>query len=147
LGAFTFAKQTGDQMRFLSVINSKSALLAMALFGLAGMASANEINVHVPVTARWGSKVLPAGDYKFIYSLESPFARLSGNGTEALVFVKHAEATTQLGGSGFLKIVDKDGTPSVAEFSSGTRGRLFEFAVPKSTGHAHTASNEAAHGL
>ncbi len=133
-------------MKFLPSLNKKIACLALAIAALAGVASASEINVHVPVTARWGQKMLPAGDYKFNATAFSPFARVSGNGIQANVFVTSMMPQTK-GKRGFLKIVNVQGTPTVVAFGSGPQGMTYLFATAKPRTHTRRTPHIDAQGL
>jgi hypothetical protein len=117
-------------MKFLPKFSAKSACLVLGLSALASVASASEIRMHVPVTARWGSQILPAGDYTVNLSAGSPSMRVSGNGKFVIVFV--TSATKQAGQHpSYLKIVDVNGTPTVAAFASESQGVLYKLALPK----------------
>ncbi len=117
-------------MRFISAVSVKSACLALGLSALTCVASATEINMHVPVTAKWGKQILPAGDYKLTVKANNPFAVVSGNGKRVTVsVVSSSQDTTNT--ESYVKIIDVNGTPTVEALASSANGMLYEFALPK----------------
>lgn len=122
-------------MKFLPRFSAKIAFAALALSALASLASAAEINMHVPMAARWGNKLLPAGDYRLDFNAGSPFVRVSGNGQ--LVTVVATDLASQTGRSrSFATFTNVNGVPTITALAV-RRGTVYEFALPKSASHTH----------
>lgn len=130
-------------MKALFSLSATSAILAVALSGLASPARASEVKIHLPVAARWGSQILPAGDYRFDFSQTAPLAYVSGKGVEATVFVTSSKPQSPREHS-FLRMVDVQGTPTVVAFGSSAQGVIYQFAVPKSHPLPHAPAAELA---
>ena len=117
-------------MRLTSIFNLKLACFAAALSAFSSLATAAEIKVHLPVTAKWGSQILPPGDYVFDTSDSLPLARVSGYGILSTAFVTSVEKSAP-GRHSYVTLVNNDGVPTIAAFSSESAGVTYEFAVSK----------------
>lgn len=130
-------------MKFLRTTAAKSVCLATGLLALVSVASASQIRMHVPVAASWAGRMLPAGDYRLDISAASPLAQVSGNGKLVTVFITSAKPWPVHDHS-LLRIVNVDGTPTVAGFGLASQGMNYEFVVPKSASHGPGAGDAAA---
>jgi hypothetical protein len=110
-----------------------AALTAFAGTGL--MQAAEQATFHLPVTAHWGQMVLEPGDYKMslpALSLGKIAFQVIGSDKS---FFELPQSTTvnDPSNSSHLKLVVFNGSYFVREFTSGPTGKMFTFAVPKTS--------------
>ncbi|MGA8029834.1 MAG: hypothetical protein WB992_22045 [Bryobacteraceae bacterium] len=123
------------------LITASAFVVALSLG--ASQAGAQNAKFKLPVEARWGSIVLPPGDY----TLRAPdstygahiFYLQSNEGTKmTLPAIVNTEAAS---GPSRLNLVNVDGTYYVQEYVSETKGTAIEFGIPKSNQRELTAQN------
>ena len=109
----------------------KAGVLAVGLSITAVCASASQVQLKLPMAARWGSTTLPAGSYLVTYSEGSPVMRLSGNGKDVTVLVGLTLNTNAEKSN--IEITRVKGVPTVTSFTSSGAGKTFVLAHPRPT--------------
>lgn len=109
----------------------KSMILTAALSLVTTCAGAATLKVNLPIEARWGSAILPPGDYTVDYSEGTAEMRVSGAGKTVTVLVVSRSPIRPDAPSAF-RLVDVDGTPTISSFQSAASGKTYYFYVKKS---------------
>lgn len=123
-------------IRNLKLVNNV-ALVALALSFSASLGKAQnafEGKFTLPFEARWGSAVLPAGDYTFtLPSTAAPYLLyVRGEGKAAIVLTSAAD-TKAISDHSQLTIVDAGGEHFIRMLEAGPLGLTFDYTVPKAT--------------
>jgi hypothetical protein len=124
-----------------------SALLAV-MAGVGAAQAGQQATFHLPFEAKWGSVVLPPGDYR----LETPELSIGPHqffvkGQEACGYIAPMSTDVDFGGerrSGktYLRLVKVDGMFYVTKYEAGPRGITFTFKVPKPSHHVEMTSRD-----
>jgi hypothetical protein len=118
-------------MQIINIGIVKSAILTAALGIVSTCASAATLKVNLPVEARWGSAVLPPGDYTVDYSEGTTMMKVSGGGKTVTVLVVSRNPTKPDTTTSEFRLVDVDGTPTIKEFQSAVSGQIYYFKTKK----------------
>lgn len=119
-------------MQIISTNIVKSLILTAALGLVATCASAATLKVNLPIEARWGSAVLPPGDYTIDYSEGTAMMKVSGVGKTVTVLVVSRSENKPDAPSAF-RLVNVDGTPTISSFQAAASGKTYYFYVKKSS--------------
>lgn len=123
-------------------INRILNIAALTVFASTGlMQAAEQATFHLSVPAHWGLTELQPGDYKMsLPSLSAGKSTFQVMGADRSFFEMPLVTTiNNVSDSSFLKLVSIDGSYFVREFSSGPKGEVFTFPVPKPTHHQEMA--------
>jgi hypothetical protein len=119
-------------MQTISTNIVKSLILTAALGLVATCAGAATLKVNLPIEARWGSAVLPPGDYTVDFSEGTAMMKVSGVGKTVTVLVVSRSPVRPDAPNAF-RLVDVDGTPTISSFQSAVSGKTYYFYVKKSS--------------
>lgn len=121
-------------IRTLKLLNHV-ALCTLALCFSAGLGKAQSYQgkFTLPFEARWGSAVLPAGDYTFTVpsATRAPFfLYLRGGGKTAIIHALVADPQ-EVSDHSRLTVVNTGGSQVIRTLEAGEVGLTFVYAVPK----------------
>lgn len=123
------------------------ALLAVTA-GIGAAQAGQQATFHLPFEAKWGTVVLPPGDYTMAApQLSTGPHQFFVKGEDARGFIAPMSTDTdsvkyERSTKSYLRLVKVDDKFYVAKFESGLSGTTFTFRVPKPSHQVQMASQE-----
>lgn len=115
-------------------VASNVALVALALCCSAGLGSAQDAykgKFTLPFEARWGSAVLPAGDYTITMpSQTSPYVLYLRGESKSAIILANGSDTKALSDHSQLTLVDVGGRYVIRTLEAGEIGLTLDYALP-----------------
>jgi hypothetical protein len=93
-------------------------------------ANAAQFKMNVPLEARWGDTVLPAGEYTVSAIRGTPLIQVTGNGKNITLMLSSTEVADPKTRSR-IQLVRRGNVPLVSEVTSQSTGTTYRFFVPK----------------
>lgn len=123
--------------RFAVFAASVAAVLASVSAPLS--AQTYKAKVTMPFETRWGTAVLPAGNYVLTAesAMAGPWFHIRGEGLDVTVLTGPINITDATEKGGHLDITDVNGTRVVTKLYAGLSGKEYNFAIPKDVKSEH----------